>query len=35
MSCILNINRFILPNDVIIALTEIYQYIGKNTIIKK
>ena len=35
MSCILNINRFILPNDVIIALTEIYQYIGKNTYYQK
>ncbi|MDD4212879.1 MAG: hypothetical protein PHY42_05750 [Bacilli bacterium] len=30
MSCILNINRFIIPNDVILTLTEIYQFIGKN-----
>ncbi|MFA6890217.1 MAG: hypothetical protein WCQ80_04295 [Bacilli bacterium] len=30
MSCILNLNRFIIPNDVILSLTEIYQYIGKN-----
>lgn len=30
MSCVLNMNRFIIPNDVILTLSEIYQYIGKN-----
>jgi hypothetical protein len=30
MSCILNINRFLIPNDVITTLTSIYKYIGKN-----
>ncbi len=35
MSCIENINRFIIPNDVIALLTQIYKYIGKNDIYKK
>ncbi len=30
MSCVLNINRFLIPNDVIVSLTKIYQYIGLN-----
>ena len=30
MSCVLNINRFLIPNDVIVSLTEIYRYIGGN-----
>ena len=30
MSCTQNINKFIVPNDVIRTLTEIYKYIGKN-----
>lgn len=30
MSCIQNINRFLIPNDVIVTLSEIYQFIGKN-----
>lgn len=32
MSCIENINRYIVPNDVINSLTNIYKYIGKNEI---
>ncbi len=30
MSCIMNINRVLIPNDVINTLTNIYKYIGKN-----
>lgn len=30
MSCIENINRYIVPNDVIKTLMSIYKYIGKN-----
>lgn len=30
MSCIVNIDRFIIPNDIISTLTSIYKYIGKN-----
>lgn len=30
MSCIININRFLIPNDVIASLTSIYRFIGKN-----
>lgn len=30
MSCIININRFLIPNDIITTLSNIYQYIGKN-----
>lgn len=32
MSCIININRFLIPNDVIASLTSIYRYIGKNEV---
>lgn len=32
MSCILNLNRFLIPNDVIAGLTSIYKYIGKNEV---
>lgn len=35
MSCVLNINRFIIPNDVIVSLTEIYKYIGENEQLRK
>lgn len=31
MSCVLNINRFLVPNDIIVDLSDIYQYIGENT----
>lgn len=30
MSCIKNINKFIVPNDVLFTLMNIYKYIGKN-----
>lgn len=30
MSCIENINRYIVPNDIITLLTRVYKYIGKN-----
>lgn len=30
MSCIVNIDRFIIPNDIITILTTIYMHIGKN-----
>jgi|SRR5690554_3172223 len=30
MSCIINIDRFIIPNDIITTLTSIYKFIGKN-----
>lgn len=30
MSCVLNINHQIIPNDVVITLTAIYKWIGKN-----
>ena len=30
MSCIENINRFIVPNDVLFTLMNVYKYIGKN-----
>lgn len=32
MSCIENINRYIVPNDVIKSLMNVYKYIGKNEI---
>lgn len=32
MSCILNLNRLIIPNDIITKLTTIYTYIGKSEI---
>lgn len=35
MSCVLNINRFIIPNDVIVSLTEIYKYIGENELLQR
>jgi len=30
MSCMKNVNRFVIPNDVIADLVEIYKYIGKS-----
>jgi len=30
MSCIKNINRFLIPNDVIVILGQIYRYIGNS-----
>lgn len=30
MSCILNIDRFVIPNDIVVMLCNIYQHIGKN-----
>ena len=30
MSCILNIDRFVIPNDIVVMLCKIYQHIGKN-----
>ncbi len=30
MSCIENVNRYIVPNDIITLLTQVYKYIGKN-----
>ncbi len=30
MSCIKNINRFLIPNDVIVTLSQIYRYIGNS-----
>ena len=35
MTCTKNINKFIIPNDVISTLTQIYKYIGKNDIYKE
>ena len=32
MSCIENINRYIVPNDIITLLTKVYKYIGKNEV---
>ena len=32
MSCIENINRYIIPNDIITSLTKVYKYIGKNEV---
>lgn len=32
MSCVENINRYIVPNDIITLLTKLYKYIGKNEI---
>lgn len=32
MSCVENINRYIVPNDIITLLTKVYKYIGKNEI---
>lgn len=34
MSCVENINRYIVPNDIITLLTKLYKYIGKNEIYK-
>lgn len=30
MSTVLNIERFIIPNDIVVSLTKIYTWIGKN-----
>ena len=30
MSCINNIDRLIIPNDIIVQLTKVYRYIGMN-----
>jgi hypothetical protein len=30
MSTVLNINRFIIPNDVVVSLSTVYRWIGKN-----
>ncbi|MGD9604554.1 MAG: hypothetical protein AB7V00_00180 [Bacilli bacterium] len=30
MSSILNINRFIIPNDVIVTITKLYRWVGQN-----
>lgn len=35
MSCIENVNRYIVPNDVITLLTKVYKFIGKNEIYKE
>ncbi|HEY8395904.1 MAG TPA: hypothetical protein VIK96_03910 [Bacilli bacterium] len=32
MSTVLNIERFIIPNDVVVQLTDVYRWIGKNSI---
>lgn len=32
MSCIENVNRYIMPNDIITTLTRVYKFIGKNEI---
>ena len=32
MSCILNLNRFLIPNDVIAGLMSIYKFVGKNEV---
>ena len=32
MTCVENINKFIVPNDVIASIATIYKYIGKNEI---
>lgn len=32
MSCVENINRYIVPNDIITLLAKVYKYIGKNEI---
>ena len=35
MSCIANIDRFLISNEIINNLTVIYRYIGKNDSFKK
>lgn len=35
MSCIENINRYIVPNDIIKTLMNVYKYIGKNEVFKE
>lgn len=35
MSSVVNIERFIIPNDVIVGLTKIYEQIGKNEMYSK
>jgi len=30
MSCLLNIDHYTIPNDIVVTLTKIYRYIGKN-----
>lgn len=34
MSCVVNMDRFLIPNDVIATLTTIYKYIGKSEMYK-
>lgn len=34
MSTVLNIDRFIIPNDIIVSLSNIYKWIGQNKIFK-
>ena len=35
MSCIQNINRFLIPNDVTVILANIYKNIGKNGVFEE
>jgi len=35
MSCVLNIDRYLIPNDIINTLCNIYMYIGKNETYEK
>lgn len=35
MSCIENINKFIVPNDLVFTLMNVYKYIGKNDLYRK
>lgn len=35
MSCVNNIERLIIPNDIIVQLTKIYKYIGMNNYFQK
>ena len=35
MTCTKNINKFIIPSDVILNLTKVYKYIGKNDVYKE
>jgi hypothetical protein len=35
MSCVKNINRIIVPNDLVIPMVNLYRYVGKNELYKQ
>ena len=34
MFCLLNIDHYVIPNDIVVKLSKIYRYIGNNEVAK-